>query len=87
MLWLFYEWSFIGRKYNSDIRAIIDAKTSEELSMLPVFTMECGTEDFMVHSANVEFDAYLTQKELSIHSLVGLVPMTGHFGKRVCQRH
>ena len=24
--------------------------------------MECGTEDNMVYSANVEFDAYLTQK-------------------------
>jgi enterochelin esterase-like enzyme len=51
-----------GGNATPDIRAIIDAKTTEELAMLPVFTMECGTEDNMVYSANVEFDAYLTQK-------------------------
>ena len=52
-----------------DIKEIINSKSEDELNGLPVFTMECGTEDYLVFSANETFDAYLTEKGIE-HSYV-----------------
>ncbi len=43
-----------------DLQELITSLTSEQLGSLPAYTMECGTEDFLVYQSNVEFDAFLT---------------------------
>jgi enterochelin esterase-like enzyme len=43
-----------------DLQELITSLTSEQLDSLPAYTMECGTEDFLVYQSNVEFDAFLT---------------------------
>lgn len=42
-----------------DLEALLTSKTEEELAQLPPFTMECGTEDYLVYQSNVDFDAFL----------------------------
>ncbi len=48
-----------------DIQAIINAKTNKELKTLPAYTMECGTEDTLVYNSNVQFDNFLTGKNVT----------------------
>ncbi len=46
-----------------DLKEIIDSKTTGQLSELPPYSMECGTEDALVFSANENFDRFLNKKE------------------------
>jgi len=48
-----------------DIQAIINASTGDELHNLPAYTMECGTEDALVFTSNVQFDSFLTGKNIT----------------------
>lgn len=45
-----------------DIKAMLNARSASELNLLPAYTMECGTEDYVVFSANETFDQYLAEK-------------------------
>lgn len=45
-----------------DIKAMLNARSASELNLLPAYTMECGTEDYVVFSANESFDQYLSEK-------------------------
>lgn len=47
-----------------DLKSIIDALTEEELGQLPDYFMECGTEDNLIYPSNVDFDAYLSKKNV-----------------------
>ncbi len=47
-----------------DLQEIINAKSSEELNALPAYTMECGTEDYLVFSSNESFNSFLNEKEI-----------------------
>ncbi|MFH0841189.1 MAG: alpha/beta hydrolase-fold protein [Bacteroidota bacterium] len=48
-----------------DLQALINSKDAEELLALPAYTMECGTEDALVFNSNVQFDSFLTGKNIS----------------------
>lgn len=48
-----------------DIKVVLDARSAEELKKLPAYTMECGTEDFLVFGGNENFDQYLTNKGIA----------------------
>lgn len=48
-----------------DIQAIINAMSAEEILNLPEYTMECGTEDALVYNSNVQFDTFLTGKNIT----------------------
>jgi len=48
-----------------DIRTVINSLTETELANLPAYAMEVGTEDFLVLSGNVTFDAFLTGKGIA----------------------
>jgi len=48
-----------------DIKLLLDARSTDELKKLPAYTMECGTEDFLVFAGNENFDQYLTNKGIA----------------------
>ena len=48
-----------------DIKSMLNERKTEELKLLPAYSMECGTEDFLVYSGNVTFDQYLSGKGIS----------------------
>ncbi len=52
-----------------DLTEIINAKTTEELAEIPAYTMECGTEDYLVYSSNESFDLLLTEKGI-VHNYI-----------------
>jgi len=45
-----------------DLKELITSLSSDQLDNLPAYTMECGTEDYLVYQSNVEFDAFLTEQ-------------------------
>ncbi|MBN1159540.1 MAG: hypothetical protein JXA61_09180 [Bacteroidales bacterium] len=45
-----------------DIRDVVNAKTPEELQNMPAYTMEVGSQDWLVLNGNVAFHTYLTGK-------------------------
>jgi len=51
-----------------DLKELIDTIPDDQLSQLPAYTMDCGTEDPTIES-NRDFDAYLTEKKIA-HALV-----------------
>lgn len=61
--------AFVIQSGDNNLENIINAKTPEELSDLPGYTMECGTEDFLVYSTNESIDAFLTNKGIT-HTFV-----------------
>ena len=52
-----------------DIKKIITEKTAEELKNLPTYTLEYGTEDFVVFASNERFDSFLKEKSV-VHNYV-----------------
>lgn len=48
-----------------DIKLMLDTWSTDELKKLPAYTMECGTEDFLVFAGNESFDQYLTNKGIA----------------------
>jgi enterochelin esterase-like enzyme len=48
-----------------DLQVIINGLSPEQLARLPAYTMEVGTEDYLVYSSNVSFDAFLEGKGIS----------------------
>lgn len=48
-----------------DIRTVINSLTETELANLPAYALEVGTEDYLVLSGNVAFDAFLTEKGIA----------------------
>lgn len=47
-----------------DIKDILNSYSEPQLEKLPAYTMECGTEDMLVFSANESFDAFLNEKQI-----------------------
>jgi len=48
-----------------DIKLLLNSRSSDELKKIPAYTMECGTEDFLVYSGNENFNQYLTEKGIT----------------------
>ncbi len=46
------------------IQAILEEKTASEMAAVPRYTMECGTEDFLVLDSNDALDTLLNQKNV-----------------------
>lgn len=45
-----------------DLKQFFTGKNTDELNALPAYTMECGSEDFLVITANDNFNQFLTDK-------------------------
>jgi len=45
-----------------DLKQFFTGKNTDELNALPAYTMECGSEDFLVITANDNFNQFLSDK-------------------------